>query len=76
LELAKNEFFKVFKQKSGWAWKDVKNYVKLPKKYEMKRIGGKLLIKNNSKLSFSKRDIDYEQLMISVKDIESNVKQK
>ena len=76
LELAKNEFFKVFKQKSGWAWKDVKNYVKLPKKYELKRIGGKLLIKNDSKLSFSKRDIDYEQLMISMKDIESNVKQK
>ena len=35
---AVKEFKKVFKQKCGWAWEDVKiNYVKKAKKYDIKR---------------------------------------
>ena len=76
LESAKEEFDRVFKQKTGWKWKDLENYSKLPKKYELKRIGGKLLSKSHSKLKFSDKDFDFEKLIISIDDIDGMAKPK
>jgi ankyrin repeat protein/predicted DNA-binding WGR domain protein len=76
LEEAKKEFQRVFKQKSGWTWKEVNDYAKLPKKYELKRISGKLISKSDNKLKFSNRDIDYNKLVVSIDDIESKIKMK
>ena len=76
LEGAKQEFWKVFKQKSGWSWKEINNYVKLPKRYEIKRLGGKLLSKSDAKLRFSNRDFDYNKLIISFDDLQDKVEWK
>lgn len=73
LEQAKQEFNKVFKQKTGWSWKEVSNYVKLPKRYEIKRLGGKLLSKSDERLKFSNRDFDYNKLVISFDDLKDKV---
>lgn len=74
LEAAKQEFCKVFKQKSGWSWKEINHYVKIPKRYEIKRLGGKLLSKSDAKLRFSNRDFDYNKLIISFDDIQDKAK--
>ncbi|CAI2359252.1 unnamed protein product [Moneuplotes crassus] len=74
--LARDEFCRVFKQKSGWKWEEVDNFVRSPKKYELKRLGGKLLIKSDHKLKFSSRDIDYQQLVVDMNSINSSVKLK
>jgi len=58
------EFKKVFKQKTGVKWEDVKDYVKVPKKYNVKRIGGKITSTSDSKLKFSNADFDFEKLLI------------
>ena len=76
LEAAKQEFCKVFKQKSGWSWKEISNYVKLPKKYEIKRLGGKLLSKSDARLKFSNRDFDYNKVVISFDDLKDKVECK
>ena len=76
LEDAKKEFCKIFKQKSGWAWKEVEHYSKLPKKYELKRVGGKLLSKSDSRLKFSQRDFDYEDLVKPFDELDIKVPRK
>lgn len=50
--------------------------MKLPKKYELKRIGGKLLSKSDAKLKFSNRDIDYDKLVIPINDLDCKVQMK
>lgn len=50
--------------------------MKLPKKYELKRIGGKLLSKSDAKLKFSDRDIDYDKLVMPIKDLDCKVQMK
>lgn len=52
------------------------NYTKIPKKYEIKRLGGKLLSKSSVKFKFSNRDIDYKKLIKTVKDLDCKVKMK
>jgi hypothetical protein len=52
------------------------NYAKIPKKYELKRLGGKLLSKSATKFKFSNRDIDYKKLIKTVKDLDCKVKMK
>ena len=76
LEGAKQEFDRVFKQKTGWKWNDLDNYCKLPKKYEIKRIGGKLLFKSHKKLKFSDKNFDFKKLKISIDDIDGMAKPK
>ena len=52
------------------------NYTKIPKKYELKRLGGKLLSRSTVKFKFSNRDIDYKKLIKTVKDLDCKVKMK
>ena len=73
IEDAVREFMKIFKQKSGTAWKDVKEYVKKEKKYDVKRIGGKLVSRNDVKLKFSNADFNFEKLLIPLEDLDYSV---
>lgn len=73
LEDAVKEFKRVFKQKSGWAWKDIDQYTKMEKKYDIKRLGGKLTSKSDAQLKFSNADFDYEKLLIPVSDLDCSV---
>lgn len=74
LEDGKKEFLKIFKQKTAWAWKDIADYTKKEKKYDLKRIGGKLVSKNHLELKFSNADFQFEKLMISIDSLNQDVK--
>ena len=37
------EFKKVLRQKAGAKWEEIDQYVPVPKKYKLKRIGGKII---------------------------------
>ena len=73
LEDAKKEFAKIFKQKSGWAWKDVAGYYKIEKKYDVKRIGGKFTSKDEFKLTFSNADFEMEKLLIPESKLNTSI---
>jgi predicted DNA-binding WGR domain protein len=72
LEDAVKEFNRIFKQKSGWAWKDVKDYVKKKGKYDVKRLGGKFTTRSDVKLKFSNTNVPLEKLFISMDDLDYN----
>ena len=76
VEDARDEFIKIFKQKTGWAWKDIQDYVKKEKKYEIKRLGGRLISKNDLQLKFSNADFQFEKLMIPIEDLSQKVEMK
>ena len=73
LEDAKKEFIKIFKQKSGWIWKDIKGYYKIEKRYDIKRIGGKLTSKDEFKLKFSNADFKFEKLLIPESKLNTSI---
>ena len=73
LEDAKKEFAKIFKQKSGWTWKDVAGYYKIEKKYDVKRIGGKFTSKDEFKLTFSNADFEMEKLLIPESKLNTSI---
>lgn len=76
LEDAKKEFCRIFRQKSGWAWKDIHDYVKKPKKYDVKRLGGKPLSKCEYELKFSNADFNFEELLIPVDQLDTSIEMK
>ena len=76
LELARLEFHRIFKQKTGWKWTEVNNYAKLPKKFDIKRIGGKNIAKTKHKLKFADKKYAYEELVTPIDEIGSKVKRK
>lgn len=73
IEDAAKEFKRIFRQKTGTAWKDVKEYVKKEKKYDVKRIGGKLTSRSEAKLKFSNADFNFEKLLIPLEDLDYSI---
>lgn len=75
-EDAIKEFKRIFKQKTGFKWEEVKDYVKVDKKYTIKRIGGKLISNSKKALKFSNADFDYTKLLIPWEKLDSSVPMK
>lgn len=73
IEDAKKEFSRVFRLKSGFPWIDVKDYVKVKGKYDVKRIGGKLTSRSDAKLKFSNADFDFEKLLVPLDSLDYSI---
>ncbi|CAI2365564.1 unnamed protein product [Moneuplotes crassus] len=75
-EEAIKEFKRIFKQKTGVKWEEVKDYTRVPKKYDVKRLGGKLTSNTNKALKFSNADFDYTKLLIPWEKLETDIEMK
>lgn len=65
-EEAEKEFCKVFKQKTGTHWADIKNYRPVAHKYKVKRVGGKFIFQDKEGIHWSESDrlLDTKDLAI------------
>jgi predicted DNA-binding WGR domain protein len=73
LEDAVKEFKKVFLQKTGNKWEDVKSFEENPKKYKLKELDGKAITKLNDKVEFSANNTDINILLKPFK-LKDNIK--
>ena len=60
---AQKEFHKVFRQKTGNDWKDVGQFERVPKKYQLKELEGKAVLKDAHELKFSCRNLSTKKLL-------------
>lgn len=63
LEEAEKEFKKVFLQKTGNKWDDVSNYEEKPKKFKLKELDGKAIVKLKDKVEFTSSSMDTQMLL-------------
>eukprot|EP00826_Nyctotherus_ovalis_P064172 TRINITY_DN9407_c0_g3_i4.p1 TRINITY_DN9407_c0_g3~~TRINITY_DN9407_c0_g3_i4.p1 ORF type:complete len:602 (-),score=219.66 TRINITY_DN9407_c0_g3_i4:896-2701(-) len=63
LEEAEKEFKKVFLQKTGNKWDDISNYEEKLKKFKLRELDGKAIVKLKDKVEFKSSSIDTQMLL-------------